>query len=167
MRRKRPSALAATGQRLGLLARRLQERRNARKFLARDFTRVLMPHASLLFNPEGLPHHPRFILNRFLAIGEKFLEKGWAGLLSRCGRRLLFEMLQCLLHIFCRCLKAHHERTDIDQVMRLVAQVAYKTLRRFGRSIGANDLFRIFVCHVFQGSPVCLFACVCHPFYLK
>ena len=156
MGRKRPSVLAATGQRLGLLARRLQERRNARTFLAREFTRVLMPHASLLFNPEGLPHHPKFILNRFLDIGEKFIEKGWAGLLSRCDRRLLFEMLQCLLHIFCRCPKAHHERTDIDQVMRLVAQVVDETLRRFGRTIGAYDLFRIFVCHVFQDSPIYL-----------
>ncbi len=154
MGRKRPSVLAATGQRLGLLARRLQERRNARKFLAREFTRVLMLHASLLFNPEGLPHHPKFILNRFLDIGEKFIEKGWAGLLSRCDRCLLFEMLKCLLHIFRRCLKAYHEGTDIDQVMRLVAKVLDETLRRFGRTIRAYGLFRIFMWHVFQGSPV-------------
>ena len=39
--------------------------------------------------------------------------------------------------------------------MRLVAQVVDKTLRRFGRTIGAIDLFLIFVRHVCQGSPVC------------
>ena len=58
--------------RLGLHARRRQERTNARKLLARDNTRVLMPHASLLFNPEGLPRHPEFILNRFLDIGSTY-----------------------------------------------------------------------------------------------
>ena len=93
--------------------------------------------------------------------------QGWAVLLNCCNRCLLFEMLKCLLHIFCRCLKADHERTDIDQVMRLVAEVVDETLRRFGRTIGAYDLFRIFVCHVFQGSPVYLFACLFYPFYLK